>query len=220
MASSDEKHSNWPLIAGIILVVLALTAGPAFAALTFSGTSISGDAGVTISGNLLDENGNQYSTSTPQWINLMAVGAKCDGVTDDTAALNTALGDAYNQGGGTVVIPVAKICRITGQITLPNDGQTVPSQKPIRITSFGNPSKASDPSGIISPNGAGALDLEFNSPIGKIYTVGTGYLEIDHLILEDTASDCAPFIFTAETVLDIHDDELYSGPRNSDQAIS
>ncbi len=48
MKLSDERHATWPLIVGIILGVLALTAGPAFAALTFSGTSITGDSSSVI----------------------------------------------------------------------------------------------------------------------------------------------------------------------------
>ena len=48
MQSSPEKHSGWLLIIGIIVGVLALTAGPAFAALTFSGTGITGDGAVVI----------------------------------------------------------------------------------------------------------------------------------------------------------------------------
>lgn len=48
MKSQDEKHSGWLLIIGIIVGVLAITAGPALAALTFSGTSISGDGAVVI----------------------------------------------------------------------------------------------------------------------------------------------------------------------------
>src|SRR5665213_3706282 len=48
MKPSGERYASWPLIAGIVLGVLALTAGPALAALTFSGTSISGDGAVVI----------------------------------------------------------------------------------------------------------------------------------------------------------------------------
>src|SRR6202158_3500753 len=48
MKSSNERHNGWPLIIGIIVGVLALTAGPALAALTFSGTSIAGDGAVAI----------------------------------------------------------------------------------------------------------------------------------------------------------------------------
>ena len=48
MKLSPERRSVWPLIAGIVLVVLALIAHPVFAALTFSGTTISGDSGVVI----------------------------------------------------------------------------------------------------------------------------------------------------------------------------
>jgi hypothetical protein len=48
MKSRDERRSGWLLIIGIVVGVLALTAGPALAALTFSGTSISGDGAVVI----------------------------------------------------------------------------------------------------------------------------------------------------------------------------
>jgi hypothetical protein len=48
MQSQDEKRSSRPLLTGIILGVLGLTAGPAFAALTFSGTSIQGNGAVVI----------------------------------------------------------------------------------------------------------------------------------------------------------------------------
>ncbi len=48
MKSSAKRYAGWPLIIGIVVAVLALTAGPALAALTFSGTSISGDGAVVI----------------------------------------------------------------------------------------------------------------------------------------------------------------------------
>ena len=48
MQSSGEKRSGWLLIIGIIVGVLAVTAGPACAALTFSGTSIQGNGAVVI----------------------------------------------------------------------------------------------------------------------------------------------------------------------------
>lgn len=48
MKSSEESYNSWLLVIGIIAGVLALTAGPALAALTFSGTSISGDGTVVV----------------------------------------------------------------------------------------------------------------------------------------------------------------------------
>src|ERR1019366_5612614 len=48
MKSQDERRNAWLLIIGITVGVLALSAGPALAALTFSGTSISGDGAVVI----------------------------------------------------------------------------------------------------------------------------------------------------------------------------
>jgi hypothetical protein len=50
MKSSGERYAGWPLIIGIVVGVLALTAGPALAALTFSGASIIGDGAIVIDG--------------------------------------------------------------------------------------------------------------------------------------------------------------------------
>jgi hypothetical protein len=48
MKSSPERHSAWPLIAGIVFCVLALIARPAFASLIVSGTGISGGSGIGV----------------------------------------------------------------------------------------------------------------------------------------------------------------------------
>jgi hypothetical protein len=67
MQSSPEKHSGWLLIIGIIVGVLAITAGPAFAALTFSGTGITGDS----SGVVIDSSSTiSIGTSTATGINI------------------------------------------------------------------------------------------------------------------------------------------------------
>jgi hypothetical protein len=142
------------------------------------------------------------------WVDLKAAGAACNGTSDDTAILNAALTTVSNAGGGTVVVPAGVFCKIAGQITLPNTG-AFPVQKPIRITSWGNPSDASSAgAGGTVPRGGG-LDLTFNSSTGKIDTRGAGYLEIDHVTLKDSAADCAPFLFTTNTVLHVHDVEFY-----------
>jgi hypothetical protein len=52
--------------------------------------------------------------STP--VNVLDFGAKCDGATDDTAAVNAAL----RSGGGTVVIPAGKCCFLPNGITVPS----------------------------------------------------------------------------------------------------
>lgn len=48
MKSSGERRGGWLLIAGIVLSIVTLTAGKAFAALTVSGTSITGTSGIVI----------------------------------------------------------------------------------------------------------------------------------------------------------------------------
>src|SRR5437660_6032132 len=153
--------------------------------------------------------GDVYFKSGRPWIDALAIGFLCDGTTDDTGAMTNALQALYDQGGGTLMIPAGKVCLIAGQVTIPNNGAGTPSTKPMRITSWGNPSMASAAAGIISPNGGGTLNMTFNSATGKIDDRSVGYLEIDHVILEDTASDCAAFIFDTNGVLHIHDTEFY-----------
>lgn len=45
------------------------------------------------------------ASSTPQWANVITFGAKGDGVTDDTAAINRAIDYLYNSSGGVVYFP-------------------------------------------------------------------------------------------------------------------
>lgn len=140
------------------------------------------------------------------WIDVTTAGAVCDDVTDDTAAVVSALTTLYNQNGGTLAIPPGKLCKVTGQITLPNTGASTPLQPPIRITSFGNGNTGTSAGGSgNNPPAFAGLDLTNNSATAKIDTRGAGTLEIDHILLKDSASDCAAFIFTTNTILKIHD---------------
>lgn len=145
------------------------------------------------------------STNSGQ-LNFTTAGGVCDGVTDDTAALNAADLTLYNQGGGTLIFPVGT-CLIAGQVTLPNDGAGVyPNQKPIHwigsITGKFNNKAQADSGGTI-------LNLIFNSPTAKIDTRGLGTFEIEHITLGDNSSDCASFLFTSNTTIKIHDDAFF-----------
>lgn len=137
-----------------------------------------------------------------------AGGAKCNGG-DDTAALNAGLTAVYNAGGGTLVMPTGTCTFSSAQINIPNDGLTTPSHPPIRITSYGNSSMASAAAGVITPNGGSIMNMTFNAATAKIVDLGVGYLEIDHVTLEDTGSDCAPFIFTTNPVSQFYFNEFY-----------
>lgn len=156
--------------------------------------------------------GGVVATSTAftgvPWIDLIAAGAVCNNSTDDTTAFNAALATLKNQGGGTLVVPAGKQCLIAAQVTLPNDGGSPPAQKPIRITS--SATAAADARGVAPTNMSGTLNLTFNAANAKILTFGNGQLEIDHITLTDTAADCAAFIMTTSTVVNIHD-VLFAG---------
>lgn len=64
-------------------------------------------------------------TNFVQAINLLNYGGVADGVTDNTAAINTALAALVNGGGGTLHIPQGT-WRVNGQVLVPNlgSGQT------------------------------------------------------------------------------------------------
>jgi len=138
-------------------------------------------------------------------VDITAAGAVCDDVADDTAVINSVLTTLFNAGGGTLTVPTGKTCRVNGQITLPNTGGTHPTQNPIRITSIGNSDMKAAAGASTAPTGGGSLDLRFNATTAKILTFGSGYLEVDHLLLQDKASDCAAFLFSTSTVVHVHD---------------
>jgi peptidoglycan hydrolase-like protein with peptidoglycan-binding domain len=129
-------------------------------------------------------------------------GAVCDGSTDDSPAFAALLQTVYNAGGG--IIRVVGRCKLTTDIgTLPYNGNAgTPLQAPLRIT---GPVNSASFSGTTMPGGAGILDFRYNSAVGKIDTRGFGQLEIDHLTIMDGGSDCAPFIHTTNTTLNIHE---------------
>jgi len=149
----------------------------------------------------------QISFNGNPWLDALFAGAVCDDSTDDTAAINAAFTTLYNQGGGTLVIPPGKTCKVTGQLTIPNNGGSSPLQlqPPIRITGWGGPSKTWGNNFFAIK---GALDLQFNSSTAKLVTYGLGSLEIDHLNLIDNNSDCAAFVYTTLTTVNIHDNYI------------
>jgi hypothetical protein len=135
-----------------------------------------------------------------QWYLAAGVnGAACDGTTDDTAALNAIL--AHPSGGVVVVVGTCKIS--SAAITIPyTGGPTLYSQPSWRITGFGSSANGQWRALPTSPS---ALDLQYNASVAKIDTRAPGLLEIDHLNLIDTSSDCATFVSTIMTTLNIHD---------------
>jgi hypothetical protein len=117
-------------------------------------------------------------------------------------------------GGGVIVLP--SICKIAGAVVFPNDGASQPHQSSIRITGEGASAAIEE----TLPTPTAGLDLTYNASVAKLDTRGVGLLEIDHVALIDSSgSDCAPFIPTTNTTLQIHDD-LFQGTQSGTSACN
>lgn len=91
----------------------------------------------------------------------------------------------------------------TGSITaLPNNGASPPQQAVFRFFGQG---PGGGFSGVGASNSASILNLTNSAATGKIDTRGTGFLEIAYLTIQDTNSDCTPFVFDTNTVMHVHD---------------
>src|SRR5215510_4287412 len=153
--------------------------------------------------------------------NLVLTGnLACDGVTDDTAALNAALAVLNNTGGGQLVLPPNKTCKIAGQVTLPNDGGTpVPKQKAIAIRGSAAGGVMQNGGITNTCNGGTILNMTFNSPTGKIDTRGLGRLAISGICFQDSNTDGTPFIFTTNTILDIQGNQFQGNTTSLNDGI-
>jgi hypothetical protein len=79
---------------------------------TPTGTADLINADLTVLGNLMVQ-------GPGPWLDVLAYGAVGDGVTDDTAAIQSAI-DAVPVTGGTVFFPAGKLFRCAGQLVLDN----------------------------------------------------------------------------------------------------
>ena len=164
--------------------------------------------------------------TSPNTYNVTSYGFVCNGVTDNTAALNTLLTTVVAAGGGTLVFPVtgyAKRCVFnSAEITLANNGDTlidgggsVSSQPPMRWTCGANGPVQFDQ--VLNWGGsyplsqvqnACVLDLQYNATDAKLVSLGLGTWEIDHLTLVDTSTDCATFVLITNTQPNFHDNTV------------
>jgi hypothetical protein len=177
---------------------------PAITGGTFSGNPV-------FSGNP-NFSGNPFFTGPSPWADITApaYGAKCDGSTDDTAALNAALtAMASTNNGGTIFIPPsASGCVIAGQVNIPNDGGSpVPKTKALRIIGAGS-GGLSDPASHTC-NGGSSLNMTWNATHAKILMTSYGKIEISGICFQDTASDATPFVIDVNTILHAHDNQFF-----------
>lgn len=190
--------SQMPALSG------AVTSSPGSTVTTFSAGAIT--TGITDKGG--------------QLFNVKAYGAKGDGSTDDTAAVNAAFAAAYAARGGVIYFPPG-IYLIAGALTVPNDGASSPRQPPYRIEGASMDGNSAS-WGLAPSNGSILMMTETSDAQGKVDTRGGGYMEIDHVSFQDTASDSVPFIFTTNTILHVHDCSFTSsqtGTANVQDAI-
>lgn len=161
-------------------------------------------------------------TKTMPTFNVLAYGAKADGSTDNTTAINNAISAASSVGGGTIYFPCALSSYVVlGALTVPYTG-TDPVQAPIRLTGCG-PAWNGNLSGDITPTGS-VLDLRYTGGDGlhpaKIDLRGRGHFEIDHLTLEDTGGDNFKFGSTTNTTVYAHDNVYIGNIANSGTSVT
>jgi hypothetical protein len=143
------------------------------------------------------------------WYDVAHYGAKCDGTTDDTAAINAANAAINAAGGGTLRFPIGT-CLIAGHVVFPNDGlvhgdPTVPysAQSPIRWSGAG-PDVRSGQSH--APVGGTILKMTYSGAgVAKIESYGLGIIELDHMTFWDPSGDSLPFFYVTGTDVNIHD---------------
>jgi len=157
---------------------------------------IFGDTGIA-RGPIQDKGGQNYD--------VKAYGAVGDGATDDTAAVQAAITAADAANGGIIYFPSGTYL-ISSALSIPNDGRYTPfpRQKSFRFTGAGSSSDFGN-----AVRGGATLDLRDTTGVAKFDTRGNGYLEIDHLTIQDNGSDAVPFIQTTNTTLNIHDNYFY-----------
>lgn len=155
------------------------------------------------------------------FVSITDFGGICDGVTDNTTAMNNAIAAVFAaspSAGGTIGIPGP--CVIAGAIAIPFTGTSPPQQPPLRITGLGT---SWDGTLVGNDSGGGSsLNLQYTGGDGlhpaKIDTRGIGILEIDHLVIKDTSGDNFLFLQTTNTTLNIHDVHFIGNATNSGSA--
>jgi len=134
--------------------------------------------------------------------------------TDDTSAINNAISQLDTAGGGTLILPVGRSL-VLGAAQIPYTGTNQPTQNTFRITSVGALIGYQTQKGVTYSPGA-VLDMHFSGDggthVAKIDTRGIGFLEIDHVTLQDYGTDDFLFMQTTNTTVKLHDGQTIGNP--------
>lgn len=175
-------------------------------------------SGVEVVTSGLSYTASEINSRLGQTFLLSDYGAVCNNSTDDTTALNNALAAWYAAGGGTIVVDGSNLCKIAGQITVPNSlGTTAatlrgdangdganPSQPFLRITGkVGAP--VNGRWGAL-PTPVNGFNFSYNvGDYGAFNSLGHGKLEIDHLVLLSSDADGGGILYWNNTTVHVHD---------------
>lgn len=167
---------------------------PDLAALTVVQTGPQGPAGPT-------------GPSGGSVVNPALNGVLPDG-SDHSSAFSALLTSVYNSGGGIIQFTPGTYV-LNSCFTLPNNGDSIPTQPVIRIFGAGSSGTTLQPD-TDAPNGGTIIETSCPTGVAFLDTRGTGVLEIAGISFVQTgAGTPPPFIHTTNTRLLIHNDSFY-----------
>lgn len=147
------------------------------------------------------------------WLDTRVGGIMDAGASDQSDAINAAMTLLAAGDGGELEIPAGEISW-SDQVIIPNDGQSTPSQPPIRIRGAGS---GADPLGGVALGGT-IINLPYDGAgVAKIDSRGKGILELCDLTLQDSTTSDVPFVQVTNTMLVAHDLHLNGRNRTDGQ---
>lgn len=150
----------------------------------------------------VDATTHGFSPATsPNTIDVMSAGAKCDGTTDDRAAIQSAINAVgLMAGGGTVIIPPSTNgCKVNGTLTITKGNVVLAGTHRGSILLFDNGAADS----IVVGNGRGTPQLYFNE---------IRDLRIDHNVANETGGYGIKFVSTSQSrITNVYMENVYNG---------
>lgn len=166
-----------------------------------------------ISGSNRIWSGTSWSQGGVQSANICtASGMKCDGTTDDSAAMQSLVITTEALGGGILQGPCGKKTVWLSQIAIPFAPATPWGMSPLRITGC-NASFGGSNSPVLAPPGAPfIIDTRFAG--SRILSLGQGVLEIDHTTFVNGSTNCGTLIQSTLTNVKFHDNAIWGSTLN------